>query len=194
MFANPLPLRAAESGAATPGVRLHLDGVEARLLADLLTVLNDTVEGALPQQTDDPFQFWESQQGQLPSSDDPAIARLFPTFSRDVPSLDAQLRSFARTVVGQQRLAEMEVVSDDLARLSSRGVVDLPGDHLDPWLRTLNAMNLLLTTRIGIVDAISADEVAIAAEDDDDPRAFTYHVHQWLAGVMERLLECLDRD
>ena len=175
------------------GVRMMLEGVERRLLDDLLTELASTLDAAAPDQGDDPFSWWEEQErGRREAhSDDPAVRRLFPMVASAEVDPSGELRSFARTVMSQQRASDLAVVREGLASIAHGGRLDVPSDSLDPWLRTLNAVNLLLTSRLGIIDAISADDVARAASDDDDPVAFMYHVHQWVAGVMESILDVI---
>lgn len=177
------------------GVRLTLEGVEPRLLSDLLEVLAQVVSEATPKPTDDPFVWWEAQ-ARGPSSEtqrDPAIGRLFPPASSD-PDADRHLGEFSRVIVAQQRLDELDLVRDDLEHRHKRGRVEIDLDHVDPWLRTLNAVNLLLTARLGILDEQSALEVAEAALDEADPRSFGFHVHQWIAGTMESILDVLTHD
>ena len=172
------------------GVRVVLETVERRLLDDLLAELATTLDAATPSQDDDPFTWWERQEsgaGDAPS-DDPAIGRLFPSVAPPEVDPTGELRSFAHTVMSQQRAADLAVVREGLAA-GRNGRLEVRSNDLDCWLRTLNALNLLLTARLGIVDVISADEVARAASDDDHPVAFMYHVHQWVAGVMESILE-----
>lgn len=173
------------------GVRVVLESVEFRLLDDLLTELASTLEAAAPTEDDDPFAWWERQDRGAgePRSDDPAVRRLFPDVAAPDVDPGGELRSFAHTVMSQQRAADLGVVRDGLAGAGRNGRLDVRSDDLDCWLRTLNALNLLLTARLGIVDVISADEVARAATDENHPVAFMYHVHQWVAGVMESILE-----
>lgn len=176
------------------GVQLRLEGVEVRLLTDLLEVLGGVVRSATPEPADpdDPFAWWEAQASRTASEPrDPAVARLFPRASTD-PEADRHLGEFSRIIVAQQRSDEMAVVTADLEGRRRRGRVDIALDHVDAWLRTLNGINLVLTARLGIVDEISASEITEAVlADDDDPRAFGFHVHQWIAGTMESILDVL---
>ncbi len=99
------------------------------------------------------------------------------------------MTAFAHEVMSQQRSADLAVVRAGLSATGQRGRIDVALAEVEPWLRTLNAINLLLTARLGITDVISADEVAREASDDDHPVAFLYHVHQWVAGVIESILD-----
>ncbi len=175
------------------GVRLVLESVERRLLDDLLAELASTLDAASPSQDDDPFAWWERQEHGAadPGSDDPAVRRLFPMVASAEVDPTGELRSFARTVMSQQRASDLAVVRDALSSPGRGGRLDVRADDVDAWLRILNAINLLLTSRLGIIDVISADEVARAASDDDHPVAFMYHVHQWVAGVMESILDVM---
>lgn len=176
------------------GVQLRLEGVEIRLLRDLVEMLGGVVREAAPAPADpdDPFAWWEAQSARQASvSRDPGVARLFPRASTD-PEADRHLGEFSRIIVAQQRTDEAAVVTADLDARGRRGRIEIPRDHVDAWLRTLNAINLVLTARLGIVDEISAGDITRAVlDDDDDPRAFGFHVHQWIAGTMESILDVL---
>lgn len=180
--------------AARGGVRVVLEGVELRLLDDLLSELSSTLEAAAPaaETGDDPFAWWEAQQrghGVRPGANDPAVERLFPRAASHEVDPQGELSAFAHSVMSQQRSADLATVRANLAAVGRGGRVEVAGAELEAWLRTLNAINLLLTARLGIVDVVSADEVAREASDDDHPAAFLYHVHQWVAGVIESILD-----
>ena len=180
--------------AARGGVRVVLEGVELRLLDDLLAELASTLASAspAPEHPDDPFAWWEAQQrgtGTSPGSSDPALERLFPRAASPEVDPQGELTAFSRAVMAEQRTADLALVRADLAATGRGGRIEITGTGLEAWLRTLNAVNLLLTARLGVVDVVSADEVARNASDDDHPVAFLYHVHQWVAGVIESILD-----
>ncbi|MDA8439451.1 MAG: DUF2017 family protein [Propionibacterium sp.] len=180
--------------AARGGVRVVLEGVELRLLDDLLNELSSTLEAVAPaaDAADDPFAWWESQErdgGIRTGGSDPAVDRLFPRAASHEVDPQGELSAFSHAVMSEQRSADLATVRANLAAVGGGGRVEVAGPELESWLRTLNAINLLLTARLGIVDVVSADEVARAASDDDHPVAFLYHVHQWVAGVLESILD-----
>lgn len=123
---------------------------------------------------------------------DEAIARLAPT---PYPEDADAAREFAEATTDtllERRLADADIVSHALARFRAEGdlteeealsdhELTLPGSELDSWLRTLNAIRLVLASRLDIAD-----------EDDhdlDDPR---YGVYDWLGYRLELLIQAAE--
>ena len=65
----------------------------------------------------------------------------------------------------------------------------VPDEHIDAWLKTLTAVRLALSVRLGILTADDADRLAELPE--DDPMAAVFSVYEWLGWVQESLLDCL---
>ncbi|CAI9407554.1 DUF2017 family protein [Aestuariimicrobium sp. T2.26MG-19.2B] len=196
---------------------LTLDGLEQELLPNLVQQLLDVLEH--DQQTaaatrrmdspdasvpdarsagpdDDPFHVWEasfSESETIEDEDfddpDPITARLFPSAYSDDPEAAYDFRRFTQADERRQKVAECRLVLDDLDHLSSRGRVQIPADHLQAWLRTLNNLRLVLSVLLGITDEVSADEAAQLP--DDDPRAVVHQYYGWLGWMLESLLETL---
>ncbi len=125
------------------------------------------------------------------AASDPAVSRLTPSAYPDDAASADQFRAATRADLLRRRSEEAATV---LADLASAGELDPADDHafdealtqmeisLEPrqvaaWLRTLNAVRLVLAERLGIDD-----------EDDhpaDDPR---FGVYEWLGYRLELLI------
>jgi hypothetical protein len=129
------------------------------------------------------------------AASDPAVARLTPTAYPDDTASADQFHAATRADLLRRRSEEAGTV---LADLASAGELDPADDDafdealaqmeivLDPrqvraWMRTLNAVRLVLAARLGIDD-----------EDDhpaDDPR---FGVYEWLGYRLELLISGSD--
>jgi len=122
--------------------------------------------------------------------DDPALQRMFPDAYPHDPQASSDFRRFTQGDMWQSRIAAAEVVRQGLAETAggSRPVRIRP-DQVDPWLKCLTSLRLVLAARLGIEDAESAERVA--AVSDDDPRAFMISVYEWLGFAQETLVDAL---
>jgi len=121
--------------------------------------------------------------------DDPLIQRLFPDAYAD-PALADEFRRFTEDDARRARIAHADVVRRDLAatREGAEPLSVTPG-HVDAWLKTINALRLSLSVRLGIVDEASLD--ALARLPARDPRSQLVDLYDWLGYVLESLLEAL---
>ena len=123
--------------------------------------------------------------------DDPLIERLFPDAYPDDPAATADFRRFTEADAVRARLADAHVVLDDLGRTEGGSrPLRVPNDHADAWVKTLNALRLALSVRLGIVDDRS--HAAVEALPADDPRSHLADLYDWLGYVLESLLHALD--
>lgn len=136
----------------------------------------------------DPFEFWEADIGESPGDgeDDPALRRLFPDAYPDDPQASAEFRRFTAAGQRRERLGEILDVRVDLDVLSTRPLKMQP-ERVEYWLRTINAVRLVLATRLGITDEVTADEAEQAAV--DDPSDVIYPAYEWLGVLIEMLVE-----
>lgn len=126
-------------------------------------------------------------------SDDAALARLSPVA---YPDDDDAAREFAETTrddLTTRRLADAAVVRQNLqsfrdlptelteAQALQVHTVMLAARDVEPWLRTLNGIRLVLASRLGIENDDDHDV--------DDPR---FGVYDWLGYRLELLIEASD--
>lgn len=173
----------------------EIEEVEVVLLASLAEQLQELLggaEGVRDLQGMDAFQrlaAGESGQVELDHAD-PLIDRLFPE-AYGVAELDAEFRRFTEDDARLARVRDASVVLADLAntREGTRPLVVSP-EHTTAWLKTVNALRLSLSVRLGIVDEQSVEELdRLPAR---DPRARLVDLYDWLGFVLESLLEALN--
>ncbi len=128
-------------------------------------------------------------------TDDPAIARLTPSAYPDDPDAAREFRSVTERDLLRRRADDAGVVLADLAVAGDvTEVADLPMEEaveglvirLDPdraasWLRTLNAVRLVLAERLGIKREEDVD--------DADPR---FGVYEWLGYRLDELVRAVE--
>jgi hypothetical protein len=124
------------------------------------------------------------------AGDDPVNRRLFPPayLEPDDAERDAEYRRLMHDDLVQAKLANVEVVTDTLARgspSSRRWTVDLTEEEATAWLGVLNDLRLALGVRLEITDDFDGQV------DDADPRAPTMHLLAYLGWLEEHLLEAL---
>ncbi|AXE38289.1 DUF2017 family protein [Acidipropionibacterium virtanenii] len=148
------------------------------------------LKGAVHQsEPSDPFDFWEADIGEEAGSEaqeDPATHRLFPDAYPDDPQASAEFRRFTAAGQRRERLDQILDVRVDLDVLSSQPLTMQP-ERVEYWLRTINAIRLVLATRLGIVDETSAEQAEQAAV--DDPSDVIYPAYEWLGVLIEMLVE-----
>lgn len=159
----------------TTAVRMELSLLEAAHLTELIEQFAELVDDG--------------------AHDDPAIARLVPDAYRDDPDAAAEFRRLTQDDLLDRRRDEAAVVlatlqregaalhPADLDRVDAESalVVELDAAAVDAWLRTLAAVRLVLSARLGIVDA-----------DDHDSRDPRFGVYDWLGYRLEGLLQAID--
>lgn len=191
-----LPLRRGfrRSGAS---LSLRLDAQERAVLTEVLGQLatlleadeadgppEDTGGGAAPEE--DP---WEALVGIAPTASrpaDPALARLLPDGYDDDDEAAADFRRYTENDLRQEKATAIGVALDTLALDSDR--MDLDAQQADAWVRVLNDLRLVVGTRIG-VDA----DYAETRLDDDDPRAASIALYDWLTWLQSTLVSALMR-
>lgn len=124
---------------------------------------------------------------------DPAVARLTPTPYPEDPAAAEEFTSATSDDLLDRRAADAAVVREALAPAlpSDDGADDAPPEHVDiairlrdvdAWLRALNALRLVIATRLGV-----ATEETL--HDSADPR---FAVYDWLAYRLEGLIAIAD--
>lgn len=170
---------------ATGRIVLRVDIVEKGLLTTLLEQLTEFVA---PEVADDEDPL-VSLVGLDPSAerpDDPALARLFPDAYLDDPDAAAEFRRFTERSLRETKLAHARTALDTLRRSGEK--VTLSSDEAGAWLGALNDVRLALGTRLGVTEEGMSE---LAALPDEDPRAATYHVYDWLTYLQETLVRAV---
>ena len=175
-------------------VTLYLTNNDVELLdslADqLIELLSDgQPEPVTPPPDADPFARWEAELSSGPAlqadqSGDPAIRRLFPNPYPHAAQAAAGYRRYAEGDHRRQKMADAQALRDCLAQ----GLpVRIGEEQVDPWLKTLNALRLVLAMRLGLDDEEAMDELHQLP--DDDPRLMMGAVMDWLAYLQGVIIE-----
>ena len=167
---------------ATGRIVLRVDVVEKGLLGSLVEQLIEfvTPEGAAEE---DPLVSLVGLNPDAERPEDPALARLFPDAYLDDADAAAQFRRFTERALRETKLAHAQTVLDTLRRSGEK--VTLTADEATAWLGALNDVRLALGTRLGVTEEGMAE---LAELPEDDPRAATFHVYDWLTYLQETLV------
>ncbi len=121
---------------------------------------------------------------------DPLIERLFPPAYRDDPRAADDFRRFTEDEARRARLTQARVVLDDLAATGDGArPLRVAPDRVEAWLKTVNALRLSLSVRLGITDERSL--AALEKLGPRDPLTPLLDLYDWLGFVLESLLEAL---
>lgn len=120
---------------------------------------------------------------------DPVLARLFPDPYPDDPLASADFHRYTRVSQRDQKVAQARIVLDDIrACHQGRCVVEIR--NVDAWLKTLSAVRLALSVRLGIRTAEDAE--ALEELDIEDPMSAVAAIYDWLGFVLESLVVTLE--
>ncbi len=170
---------------ATGRIVLRVDAVEKGLLVTLLEQLADFVA---PEDLDDEDAL-VALVGLDPDAvrpEDPALARLLPDAYLDDDAAAAQFRRFTERSLRETKLAHTQTALETLRRSGEK--VTLGSDEAGAWLGALNDVRLALGTRLGVTEEGMEE---LASLPDDDPRAATFHIYDWLTYLQETLVRAL---
>lgn len=169
----------------------ELEEFEVALLASLVEQLQDILGGPDSGQPPAGMDAFErlaavsATQVEL-DHDDPLIERLFPAAYTD--ERDRDFRRFTEDDARRTRLDEASVVLSDLAATADGAEpLRLADDDFEAWVKTINALRLSLSVRLGITDADSLD--ALQGLSARDPRTHMLDIYDWLGFVLESLLD-----
>lgn len=162
---------------------------EIGLLESMATQLVELVDA--PAWSDDPLERWANERDATPlDREDPALARLFPEASTNAEEA-SEFRRLMEAELRTQKAADAAIVLAALEPGEGRAdpEVSIPVPEQDAWLRTLNAMRLVLGARLGIDDDKDAELVdELDPSDDRAPIADVYH---WIGYVQSLLLDAI---
>lgn len=184
--------------------RFHFDGQAAflHLTHDDIAVLDSLVEQFVelvgdgvpdpqPADSDDPFALWEADLSEAPDEpevpEDPALQRLFPNPYPHDPQAASDHRRFTMADGRRRKLADAAVVRDALA--AGEPPIRVPVADLDAWLKTLNALRLVLASRLGIDDEDAMADLERLP--DDDPRAMGAYLLSYLGELQIILIQLI---
>ena len=124
--------------------------------------------------------FGQLRDALLADTDDPLLARLFPPAYADDPDKEAGFRALARDELLEQRLAAIDDVEATL---------DLPFlsvEQADAWARSLNALRLVLGTRLDVKE--DDERLGIGPDHPDAPAWLLYEL---LSALVDDLVGAL---
>lgn len=155
------------SAAAVEITLVTLEGVRLDEVVDEYTTLlssADTNDEALDRLAPNPY------------PDDEHASRDFAEATRD----DLLERRLADADVVRRALAPFQsfrasITDDDMLRAHT---LEVPRGEVDAWLRTLNAIRLVLATRLGIIE-----------DDDHDPEDSRFGIYDWIGYRLELLID-----
>jgi hypothetical protein len=117
----------------------------------------------------------------LASTDDPSVRRLFPPAYPDDAERDAGYQVLTRDEMLEGRLRALDVVERTLEGN------ELDDAEMTAWMGTLNALRLVLGTRLDV------DEEPRELE-ESDPLAPAYAVYEYLGWVLSQVVDALSAD
>lgn len=147
--------------ATDDGWVITLDGEEKALLTRLMGELRDLLNGP---------------------GDNALVQRLFPTVYPDDAEKEAEYQRLMREELVASRLAAIDAVN---VALDPQRTEPLDEGETVAFMRSVNAVRLVLGAMLGITD----DESADAAEEADTPEHHLYDFLSWLLEWTVRSLE-----
>lgn len=137
----------------------------------------------------DPFSVWESEFHQesqeLAALADPAFDRIFPNPCPEDSAVAAEFNQYTLSEQVKRKLQTSQVVLADLASDSQTCLVAL--DHFDAWLKTINQLRLIISTRLAVASSEDVERLDQLCQTGQAP--FQVMVYQWLGFVLESLIE-----
>lgn len=133
--------------------------------------------------------------------DDPALARLLPSASRDDEELAAEFRRLTEQDLRETKTANLRLVWTGLR--GRAGLLRIRTADAPRWAAALSDVRLVLANRLGIEDDDAAEEVyAVAMRDDapttdggsDEVRAAMATLYAALTWLQESLVDALLAD
>ena len=163
-------------------VVMEITLIEGAHLADLVSQFLELLEDGSPSGIRPP--------------EDPALARLVPDAYRDDADAAREFRALTASDLLSRRRDDARAVLDDLSpdgralhlvelhpdSLAETLPVTLSSERGRAWLRTLNALRLVLATRLGI-----------DGEDDHDAGDRRFAIYDWLGYRLDGLVAALGR-
>lgn len=150
------PFRHRDDGT----IAVQLSGTERQLLSSLL--------GELRERLDDDGE----------GLTEPGFERLFPVVHPEDPDAEAEWARLVHDELRQSQVASADLVTDTLQAET------VTADQLGAWLQSINALRLVLGTRIGV-------EEDREAFDPDAPDAPAWIAYDWLTQLCDGAVQAL---
>jgi truncated hemoglobin YjbI len=163
------------------GIAIRLDVGEVSILTSLVSQILGLVEPGVT--GDDPL---ERALGVGPArkSDDPVLARLFPSAYEGDDEAAGEFRRYTEATLRDGKRADAETLLDT----AGPGDLLLTPEQAQAWLRALNDVRLALGVRMEVTEEIH-DEIEAMAE--DDPRYPALVTYEWLTYLQDTLVRAL---
>jgi hypothetical protein len=139
---------------------LHLAADERELLAGLADQLGALLDG---------------------EPEDPALRRLFPAAYHDDAEREAEWQVLMGDDLRESRRAALETLRATAAR------DDLTEDEVTAWMQAVNAIRLVLGTRLDVSEEDTGGRPA------DDPNAPAFALYGFLSYLLDRTVDSLSR-
>lgn len=119
---------------------------------------------------------------------DPAVSRLTPSPYPDDRTASEEFEASTRDDLLDRRAADAETMLSGLSGLRSlvqdeafeERDLRIAAEDVDPWMRTLTALRLVLASRLGIVD------------EQSEPTGDSVQLYDWLGYRLELLVQAAD--
>ena len=116
----------------------------------------------------------------LAEGDDPALDRLYPVAYPKDEEREAEWKALIRSELSDHYAAALAALEE------TADAESLDEEQANAWLRALNQLRLLLGTRLDVTE--EGDERPVS---DEDPRAATFALYDYLAFLQDQLVDAL---
>ena len=116
----------------------------------------------------------------LSDGEDPALDRLYPVAYPKDEEREAEWKALIRSELADHHAAALALLEE------TADAETLDEEQANAWLRALNQVRLLLGTRLEVTE-----EGGERPLEDDDPRAPTFALYDYLAFLQDQLVDAL---
>ena len=115
---------------------------------------------------------------ELLAADDPSLSRLYPPGYANDDERNEEYRRLTRDELLASRFSDFDVIERTL------GSDRLEEPEAEAWMRALNALRLVLGTRLDVTEDMDSP-------DPDDPDAPAFAVYEYLSFLVSELVDAL---
>jgi hypothetical protein len=182
------------------GYVAHLDATErailGRVVADTAALLGQRLELEDDADDGDPLAGLGWSESGIEEPDDPAVARLLPSASRDDDEISVEFRRLTEADLRMAKTDRLRLVWAGL-RTPGEKLVVAPDAAMD-WAAALTDVRLVIAERLGVSTDADAEAVYALAgagsSGDDEVRAALASLYAALTWLQESLLSVMTRD